>query len=46
MYRCLARWLSFKVGGSTVLTPCPPRTIAERELDAAFDILAEALACV
>jgi 4-aminobutyrate aminotransferase len=43
MYRCLALGLSFKVGGGTVLTLCPPLTIAEADLRQAFEIVAEAL---
>jgi len=43
MYRCLARGLSFKIGGGTVLTLCPPLTITEAQLDEAFAIVAEAL---
>lgn len=39
MYRCLTNGLSFKVGGGNVLTLCPPLTIAQTELNAAFDIL-------
>jgi 4-aminobutyrate aminotransferase len=44
MYGCLADGLSFKVGGGTVLTLCPPLTITQAELDAAFDILGTAMA--
>jgi 4-aminobutyrate aminotransferase len=43
MYRCLAQGLSFKVGGGTVLTLCPPLTIAEADLRRAFEIVADAL---
>jgi 4-aminobutyrate aminotransferase len=43
MYRCLSGGLSFKVGGSNVLTLCPPLTITRDELDAAFDIIAASL---
>jgi 4-aminobutyrate aminotransferase len=43
MYRCLARGLSFKVGGGTVLTLCPPLTIADADLQRAFEIVAAAL---
>jgi len=43
MYRCLSRGLSFKIGGGNVLTLCPPLTIKRDELDAALDIVAEAL---
>ena len=41
-YRCLAGGLSFKVGGGTVLTLCPPLTITRGGLDAAFDVLGAA----
>ena len=43
MYGCLERGLSFKVGGGTVLTLCPPLTIEAEELAAALDIVADAL---
>jgi 4-aminobutyrate aminotransferase len=46
LYACLERGLSFKVGGGTTLTLCPPLTIGEGELDAAIDILAAAFAAV
>jgi 4-aminobutyrate aminotransferase len=39
MYDCLARGLSFKVGGGRVLTLCPPLTIGEADLDRALDIV-------
>lgn len=39
MYACLGEGLSFKVGGGTVLTLCPPLTIAEDDLDRALDIV-------
>lgn len=39
MYRCLANGLSFKVGGGSVVTLCPPLTITRTDLDVAFDIL-------
>jgi 4-aminobutyrate aminotransferase len=39
MYRCLAAGLSFKVGGGSVLTLCPPLTIAETDLQRALDIV-------
>ena len=39
MYRCLADGLSFKIGGGTVLTLCPPLTISQSELDTALDIV-------
>ena len=44
MYACLARGLSFKIGGGTVLTLCPPLVISQADLDAALDIVADALA--
>ena len=43
LYASLKRGLSFKVGGGTVITLCPPLTIAEEELDRAFDILDAAI---
>jgi 4-aminobutyrate aminotransferase len=42
MYRCLSNGLSFKIGGGSVLTLCPPLTITCAELDAALDILSNA----
>jgi 4-aminobutyrate aminotransferase len=39
MYGCLSKGLSFKLGGGTVLTLCPPLTITRGELDAALDVL-------
>ncbi|MBV9289580.1 MAG: aspartate aminotransferase family protein [Hyphomicrobiales bacterium] len=39
MYRSLALGLSFKVGGGSVLTLCPPLTIPFNEFDEAFSIL-------
>lgn len=44
MYRCLAKGLSFKLGGGVVVTLCPPLTIPFEEFDAALAILDEALA--
>jgi 4-aminobutyrate aminotransferase len=44
MYRCLAAGLSFKIGGGTVLTLCPPLTIDPADLVKAIDILDTALA--
>ena len=35
---------SFKVGGGTVITLCPPLTISEAELDRAFGMLEDAVA--
>ena len=46
IYACLRAGLSFKVGGGTVLTLCPPLTIPEPEFDRAFAILDAALADV
>jgi 4-aminobutyrate aminotransferase len=47
MYGCLAKGLSFKIGGGNVLTLCPPLTITRTELDAALDILGNVVAgCV
>src|SRR5271166_3245528 len=43
IYRCLARGLSFKLGGGRIVTLCPPLTIALDEFDAALTILDEAL---
>ena len=43
MYRCLGNGLSFKIGGGTVITLCPPLTITRGELERAFAILDEAL---
>jgi 4-aminobutyrate aminotransferase len=44
LYACLARGLSFKIGGGTVVTLCPPLVITQAELDAALDIVAGVLA--
>lgn len=46
MYACLSRGLSFKVGGGTVLTLCPPLTVTEDELDRAFGIVEEEVSSV
>jgi len=43
MYACLARGLSFKIGGGNVVTLCPPLTIGFDDFDAAFDRLEAAL---
>ncbi len=43
MYHCLARGLSFKLGGGNVVTLCPPLTISTDELDQALDILESGL---
>jgi 4-aminobutyrate aminotransferase len=43
MYAALARGLSFKVGGGTVITLCPPLTIAEEDLWRAFAIVEAAI---
>jgi 4-aminobutyrate aminotransferase len=39
MYACLARGLSFKIGGGKVVTLCPPLTIGLDDFDTAFDRL-------
>ena len=44
MYACLRRGLSFKLGGGTVATLCPPLTIEAADFDHALDIVDEALA--
>lgn len=44
LYAALERGLSFKVGGGTVLTLCPPLTVTEDELDRALSILDQACA--
>jgi len=43
LYACLAKGLSFKIGGGHILTLCPPLTIKDDELTQAFDILGQAL---
>jgi 4-aminobutyrate aminotransferase len=43
MYRCLERGLSFKIGGGTVLTLCPPLTIPFEQFDKALSIFEDAL---
>jgi 4-aminobutyrate aminotransferase len=43
LYESLARGLSFKIGGGTVITLCPPLTIPFEEFDEALTILEEAL---
>ena len=43
MYRCLERGLSFKIGGGTVVTLCPPLTIAFEQFDEALSIFEGAL---
>ena len=43
LYRCLAKGLSFKLGGGRIVTLCPPLTIPLDEFDAALAILDEAL---
>ncbi len=43
MYRSLEAGLSFKLGGGTVLTLCPPLTIAGDDLARAFGIVVRAL---
>ena len=39
LYRCLAKGLSFKLGGGRIVTLCPPLTIPLDEFDAALAIL-------
>ena len=41
MYAALARGVSFKIGGGTVLTLCPPLTIDEDVLAGALDTVAD-----
>src|SRR5271166_1821947 len=43
LYRCLAKGLSFKLGGGSIVTLCPPLTIPLEEFDAGLTILDEAL---
>jgi 4-aminobutyrate aminotransferase len=43
MYRCLARGLSFKIGGGNVVTLCPPLTIPFEQFDEALSIFESAL---
>jgi 4-aminobutyrate aminotransferase len=43
MYRCLARGLSFKIGGGDVVTLCPPLTIPFEQFDEALSIFEGAL---
>src|SRR5208337_1657940 len=43
LYRCLAKGLSFKLGGGRIVTLCPPLTIPLDEFDAALAILDGAL---
>jgi 4-aminobutyrate aminotransferase len=43
MYRCLSRGLSFKVGQGNVLVLAPPLIIQESDLDAALEILEQAI---
>jgi 4-aminobutyrate aminotransferase len=42
LYACLERGLSFKVGGGTVATLCPPLNISSADLDRALVILESA----
>lgn len=46
MYHSLSRGLSYKVGGGSVLTLCPPLTITSDELTIALDIIEEGIASV
>ena len=43
MYHSLSQGLSYKVGGGCVLTLCPPLTIKETDLLAAFDVIEQGL---
>jgi 4-aminobutyrate aminotransferase len=43
LYACLSRGLSFKLGGGTVVTLCPPLTISDADFDTALAILDECL---
>ena len=43
LYACLRRGLSFKLGGGTIATLCPPLTIGDVEFSRAVDILDAAL---
>ena len=43
LYACLAKGLSFKIGGGKVVTLCPPLTIGFDDFDLAFDKLDAAL---
>jgi 4-aminobutyrate aminotransferase len=44
LYASLERGLSFKIGGGSTLTLCPPLTISENQFDRALDILEASLA--
>ena len=46
LYDCLANGLSFKISGGNVLTLTPPLTITREQLDAAIQIIANAIASV
>ena len=46
LYGCLARGLSFKLGGGNIVTLCPPLTIADADFEAAFSILDAGLAAL
>ena len=39
LYHSLSKGLSYKVGGGSILTLCPPLTIKENELEEAFGII-------
>jgi 4-aminobutyrate aminotransferase len=43
LYASLKRGLSFKVGGGTVITLCPPLTITDADLDSGLEMLDQAL---
>ena len=46
LYHSLSNDLSYKVGGGSVLTLCPPLTIDREELDRALDIVTAGIASV
>ena len=39
LYHSLSNGLSYKVGGGSILTLCPPMTITEEELNNAFNVI-------
>ena len=46
LYDSLSRGLSYKVGGGSVLTLCPPMTVDRAELDRALDIVEAGIAAL
>ena len=46
LYECLTRGLSFKLGGGSVVTLCPPLTISHADFDDGLSILEHALAAM